>query len=267
MISDTNINCKFSDIDYFEGMTSISAVINSIISGDSDRIIFKIYYDKTRADKKAREISYLSAMSARLDFELIPSTPEELAEVTSGSTSGGFIAVCSKRYLPELDALKTRLSLGEGGFYALLDGIEDPYNFGYSLRSLYAAGADGVILPPRNWLEFSSTVARSSAGASELSKIYVGDPIDAVEIFKSHGFCIACAGIRDSVSLYEADLSGPTLLIVGGEKRGISRKLLDTCDLTVRINYGRDFKGPLPTAAAVSVIAFEAAKQQGKLKN
>lgn len=254
-----------SDIDYFEGMTSISAVINSILSGDSDREILKIFYDKSRADKKIRELSFLKAMSEQLCFELIPSCEKDISEMTSGGTNGGFVAICRSRTLPDINNLRKDIEGKTSGLFALLDGIEDPYNFGYSLRSLYAAGADGIILPPRNWLTFSSTVARSSAGASELAKIYVADPLDAVELFRENRFAVVSAGIRDSVSLYEADLSRPILLVVGGEKRGISRKLLDLCDITVRIDYGREFKGSLPTASAVSVIAFEAARQQGKL--
>lgn len=251
------------ELDIFEGMTSISAVINSINAGTNNRTVIKVMYDVSRTDKKARELSFLKAMSEKLSFELVPTDSDTLEAMTSGNTHGGFVAVCSRRELPSLSAIE--LFPEKPQFFALLEGIEDPYNFGYSVRSLYASGADGIILPPRNWLELSSTVARSSAGSSELAGIYVADPTDAVKFFKDNGFTVVCAGIRDSVSLYEADFTRPTLLIVGGEKRGISRKLLDMCDMTVRIDYGREFKGSLPTASAVSVIAFEAARQRQKV--
>ena len=101
----------------------------------------------------------------------------------------------------------------------MIEGIEDPYNFGYSVRSLYAAGADGIILPERNWMEFSGTVARCSAGTSELADLFVSDPYEAVKLFKENGFQIVCAGIRDSVPVYEYDFTKPCLLVVGGEKR------------------------------------------------
>ena len=253
-------NILDGNVDVFEGMTSISAVINSILSCGSERRIIKIFYDRSRLQKKSREISYLTAMSGKLSFELVESNAEYLDSITSGTTHGGFVALCTKRNLTSLD--DERIACKSGAFYALLEGIEDPYNFGYSVRSLYAAGADGIILPHRNWLEFSSTVARSSAGTSELANIFVSDTVEAVKAFKNKGFNIVCAGIRDSVSVYEADFMKPTLLIVGGEKRGISRKLLDMCDQTVRIDYGCEFMGSLPTASAVSVIAFEALRQR-----
>lgn len=55
-------------------------------------------------------------------------------------------------------------------FTVLLDGIEDPYNFGYILRTLYAAGADWVVLPAPQFLHRSEIVIRASAGASDCSR-------------------------------------------------------------------------------------------------
>ena len=255
-------NVSAHDLDIFEGMTSISAVINSINSGANNRTVMRVLYDKDKSDKRSRELSFLKIMSERLSFEIVATDSSELDNLVSGTTHGGFVALCTKRTLNSLAQLD--VIPDKPYFFVLLEGIEDPYNFGYSVRSIYASGADGIVLPPRNWLELSSTVARSSAGSSELADIYVSDPVEAVNFFKNKGFSIVCAGIRDSVSVYDADFTKPTLLIVGGEKRGISRKLLDMCDVTVRIDYGREFKGSLPTASAVAVIAFEAAKQRQK---
>ena len=72
-----------------------------------------------------------------------------------------------------------------------------------------------------------------------------------------------CAGIRDSVSIYEHNFTKPVLLVVGGEKRGISSQILKETDVTVRIDYAREFMGSLPSASAISVIAFEIAHQRG----
>jgi len=247
--------------DYFEGMTSISAVINSIKNGSSNRKIIRILYDRSRSKQKSHEIRFLESNSVTLGYTLTAVDSDYIDRLTSGTTHGGFVAECSKRIFPDLNVN----FLTNGNFYVLLEGIEDPYNFGYSVRSLYAAGVDGIILPPRNWLEFSNTVARSSAGTSELAQIYIADPLDAVSIFKGCGFEIACAGIRDSVSIYDHDYKQPILLVVGGEKRGISRRILDASDVTLRIDYGREFMGSLPSASAISVMAFEIARRKNKL--
>lgn len=252
----------FSQFDLFEGMTSISAVINSIKSGTNDRVISKIYFDSSKADKKSRELGFLNHAATELGFEICPCKTEFIDSITSGSTHGGIVMLTSKR---KFSAMNVNF-LTNGDFYALIDGLEDPYNFGYSVRSLYAAGIDGIILPERNWMEFSGVVAKSSAGTSELVKIAVGDTLEATKLFSENGFEIVCAGIRDSVSLYEYDFSKSTLLIIGGEKRGISRKLLDLSNVTVRIPYGREFMGSLPSATATSVMAFEISRKKGKLQ-
>ena len=246
-----------SSFDYFEGMTSISAVIKSIRNGSSDRKIVKVLYDASRSDKKSRELSFLSHAATDCGFELVATNSDSITELSSGTTHGGFLAVCTKRTFPKLSR-----DLISGSFYVLLEGVEDPYNFGYSVRSLYASGADGIILPERNWMELSSTVARSSAGTSELASISISDPYEAVKLFKESGFEIACAEIRNSVSLYDHDFTRPVLLVIGGEKRGISRKLLDLADVNVRIDYGREFMGSLPSASAISVFSFEILRQR-----
>ncbi len=247
------------EFDIFEGMTSISAIIRNMSERSNERRIVKLLYDRTKADAKRRELHFLEAVSRDLGFSLEATDASEIDALTSGTTHGGFVALCTKRQFPLLNDN----FLTNGSFYVLIEGIEDPYNFGYSVRSLYAAGVDGIVLPPRNWMELSGTVARSSAGTSELANICVSDPVEAVEFFKSKGFQIACAGIRNSVPLYSHDFSEkPVLLVVGGEKRGISRKILDLADVNIRIEYGRRFMGSLPTSAAVSVIAFEIARQK-----
>ena len=143
----------------------------------------------------------------------------------------------------------------------MLDGIEDPYNFGYALRSIYAAGADGVILPTRNWMDVAGIVAKSSAGASELIDMYVSDPSEAAAFFKEKGYRIVCSGIRNSVSMYDANFKKPIFLIVGGEKRGVSSAIEQVADTIARIEYGRDFRGSLSAASAATVMMYEIYRQ------
>lgn len=247
----------------FEGMTSISAVIKSARSASTtpsfayDRQIRTVLFDKAKLNSKSREYKFLTYASADMGFELKVCEADEIETLANGNTHGGIVALCGDRTITRL----TIENIADRGFYALIEGIEDPYNFGYSIRSLYAAGVDGIILTPRNWMSAAGTVAKASAGTSELLPMYCTESTSVGEFFHAKGYKIAAAGIRDSVSFADADLKKPLLLIVGGEKRGISRSLLDSVDTTVRIDYARDFKGSLPTASAVSVLAFEVLRQ------
>ena len=244
---------KFNNTDIMEGMSSISAVISSIKSGISDRKIISVYIDKAKKESKKKEISFLKYKSAELNFDMEFVDESIISEFTTGNSHGGIIAFCSPKAIPEL----SKDSIKSSGIYFMLDGVEDPYNFGYSVRSIYASGADGIIIPPRNWMGVSGVVARSSAGTSELIDMQVSESTDAIDIFKEMGYTVICAGIRDSESIFDADLKKPLLVILGGEKRGISREVLNKADKIVRIDYGRDFNGSLSTAASVAVFAFE----------
>ena len=247
---------KFSDSCVFEGMSSISAIIKAFENKKSDRKIITVLVDKNKTVSKKRELSFLRVKSKALGFNIEVVEPEIIDQMTTGMSHGGIIAQCSERTFSELQPSLIK----PDGVYFMFEGIEDPYNFGYSVRSLYASGCDGIILSPRNWMSAAGVVARSSAGTSELIDMFVAEPLEAADIFSSMGYKIVCAGIRDSVSLFSADLSKPLLVVMGGEKRGISRAMLDKADQIVRIDYGRDFNGSLSTAASTAIFAFEILK-------
>ena len=61
--------------------------------------------------------------------------------------------------------------------------------------------------------------------------------------------------------LGECNLPLPILLIVGGEKRGISKAVLEMADVLVKIDYGRDFNASLSAASATTIFAYEIARQ------
>lgn len=248
---------KYLPSNVFEGLTSIRAIIKARECGVSDRPINEILYDKTRAEKMSRELSWLRRIQKKLGFALTETEPDRISELTLGTSHGGFVALCGERTLRPIRSE----DIAPHGFYIMLDGIEDPYNFGSAVRSVYAAGTDGIILPPRNWMSAAGIVCRSSAGASELSKMYVDDPSGAICRFRERGYKIVASAKENAVSMYDAPLVNPILLIIGGEMRGISKKLMSDTDITVRIDYGRDFPAALSAQSSAAVLAFEVYRQ------
>ena len=152
--------------------------------------------------------------------------------------------------------------LWDGTFLVHLDGIEDPFNFGQAVRTLHAAGCDGVFLAPRNWTTATATVTRASAGATELVPMAIAEAEDVAAEAKRREFNVVAGAERDdSVTLWDVDLTGPTLLFVGGEHRGVTRSVL--AELTaVRIPYGIEWDKSLGTVAATAVLAFEVRRQR-----
>ncbi len=246
---------QFVSSNILEGMTSISALLSA--DTQNDRRIERIWIDRERRESRRAQIGFLTAKSHERGFPIEFVDRAAIDAHALGNTHGGILAFCTERTIPPLKEEDIR----PNSFYVYLEGIEDPYNFGYTVRSLYAAGVAGIILPPRNWMSAAGVVARASAGASEQIPMFVCDGNDAVKHFRAAGYSILCAGIRDSVSVFEETFPYPVLLVIGGEKRGISRTLLESADRVVRIDYGREFRGSLSAASAATVMAFEIFRQ------
>ena len=243
------------DLTVFEGMTSISSIINS--TADNDRKIVRILYDESKEKALHSKLAFLRHKSEELNFDIISTDASQIDSISTGTSHGGIVAICTNRNFIALD----NACIKPDGFYVMLEGIEDPYNFGYALRSLYAAGVDGIILDRRNWMSAAGVVARASAGASERFPVFLASPAEAAEVFHSIGYTIVCADIRTEHLLEETDIPYPVLLVVGGERRGISRAMLDAADLKVRISYGREFRASLSAASAATILAYEIFRQ------
>jgi 23S rRNA (guanosine2251-2'-O)-methyltransferase len=91
----------------------------------------------------------------------------------------------------------------------------------------------------------------------------VESPLEAMTHFKARGLYVVCTGgAPQNRSIYETDLSCPLLLVIGGERRGIMRSVLQEADLHVRIPYGGDFRHALDTTSATAILAFEVMRQR-----
>lgn len=242
---------RFENGTVLEGMISIRALLKAKEAGINNRKIIRILYSD-KADGKT--ISYLMKISDKEDFTV--EKTDTIESYATGSSHGGIIAQCDKRDLPYL----TKEIFKELKFSVLIDGIEDPYNFGYALRSVYAAGADAVILRERNWMNAAGVVARASAGASEMMKAYVL-PEKFKDIISSSNTNVIIADEKSENSLEDIKFTLPLLLIAGGEKRGISKDIKELATDSFRIDYGRDFHQSLSAASAITISAFEVLRQ------
>ncbi len=236
-----------SETTWLEGRISVEAAL-----GARSRQVETVYLLRGKRDRKLGRLR-AAAKTAGVALEEVD---DDFFEAQAGGKShGGVMArVGARRYLP-LEAL---LEGAQPPFVVMLDGIEDPFNFGQAVRALYAAGVNGLVVRPRSWLSAAAVVTRASAGASEWMPTAVAETaLSAAQFFREHGLTVACTARESAVSLHEADLNQATFLLIGGEKRGITRSFLDQADMRLRIPYGRSFAHSLGAAASTAVIAFE----------
>ena len=186
---------------------------------------------------------------------------ELIDELASGRTHGGVVAlVGARRERSPTDLLG---EVGEGSLVIMLDGIEDPFNYGQAVRALYAAGADGLVVR-RSWETALGTVTRASAGTTELLPTAAAESAaEAAITARRFGLRVACAvSDAEADELHEADLTGGLFLLIGGERRGVTRSFVESADMRVRIGYGRERAPDLGTAIAAAIIGFEALRQR-----
>ncbi len=237
---------------WIEGAVAVEAVLQA-----GSRDVAAVAVRQDRYDSAAARIQQL-ARSRDVLPERVPVAV--IAERLPGGAESGIIAYVGPRRLAPLDDLLA----GPERVVVMLDGVEDPFNFGQAVRSLYAAGIDGLIVRPRNWLSAAATVIRASAGASEWLPTAAADTAEVITAAQAHNMPIAIA-VADGQPMYALDLAGPLLLVIGGEKRGVARSLQQAASLRVGVPYGRKFPQALGTAAAAAVLAFEIARQRRAL--
>lgn len=232
---------------YIEGAVSILSVIRA-----RSRRIDRIFVSES-ANKKNESVALVLRLAERFSIPLAECGDDFIANIALGTTHGGLIAEVGERETVPYE----RIFAKKNGFAVMLSGIEDPYNFGYAMRSLYAAGATGFILPERNWMSAAGVVVRASAGSSELCDIAIcSNTGEMISLAKREGYSVVCAHEKGE-DLFSADIKLPVLLVIGGEKRGIDRELIALCDKKVRIPYKSDFDKSLTAAAAAAVVGFE----------
>lgn len=235
-----------------EGHVSIEATLEAAV-----RPIHRIWAVRP-GDRRFGRLRALARERGVLIEQVEPEVVDDLAR---GRTHGGVIALVGARRDRSVGSLLAEV--GEGSLVVMLDGIEDPFNFGQAVRALYAAGIDGLVLR-RSWETAVSVVTRAAAGATELlPTATTGSAEEAASAARMAGMRVACAvADADATPLQDADLSGGLFLLVGGERRGVTRSFVEHADVRVRIEYGRDRAPELGAATAAAIIGYEALRQR-----
>ena len=144
----------------------------------------------------------------------------------------------------------------------VLDGVTDPHNLGACLRSADAAGALAVIVPKDKSASLTPTVRIVACGAAEvIPLVAVTNLARTLEKLKQRGLWVVGTAGEAEQSLYQQDMTGPTILIMGAEGSGMRRLTRDLCDYLVHLPMTGSVSS-LNVSVATGVCLFEAQRQR-----
>ncbi|HUC01216.1 MAG TPA: 23S rRNA (guanosine(2251)-2'-O)-methyltransferase RlmB [Solirubrobacterales bacterium] len=151
---------------------------------------------------------------------------------------------------------------GEAPLLVALDQVQDPRNLGAVCRSAEFAGAAGVIVPERRSATVTAVVCKTSAGAVEhIPVTHVRNLADWLAAAKDAGFWIWGADAEADATPWSVDLTGPTVLVMGGEGKGLRPRVAKSCDGLIGLPQGGQIDS-LNVSAATSALLFEALRQR-----
>ena len=185
----------------------------------------------------------------------------KIESVASGLRHQGVLAYVAPVAYVELEEILAKAeAVGEPPFLLLLDELEDPHNLGALLRTADATGVHGVLIPKRRSVPLTATVAKTSAGAVEYVPVArIGNIAQTLKNLKEKGFWVAGADMDGKQNYYEADLTGPLVLVVGSEGKGMGRLTKEQCDFIVKMPMVGKINS-LNASVAGSILMYESIK-------
>jgi 23S rRNA (guanosine2251-2'-O)-methyltransferase len=189
-----------------------------------------------------------------------PDSPaEELTRLAGSPDHQGVVAEVD----PYPYADPAALLSDPAGLLVALDQVQDPRNLGAVCRSAEVAGAKGVVIPERRSAAVTAVACKASAGAVEhLAVARVRNLADWLTEAREAGFWAWGAEAGAPTAYTEADLKGGTVLVLGGEGKGLRPRVAASCDGLVSIPQ-RGQTASLNVSAAASILLFEALRQRG----
>ena len=185
-----------------------------------------------------------------------------LGQLTGGAVHQGIAlqtAAAETLDLPTL--MEGCASIGEPALLMAVDGLTDPHNLGAIVRSAEALGAHGLVLPQRRSAGLTGSVAKVAAGALEhLPVARVVNLNRALDTLKREGYRVVGLAGEGTVSLEEADLDGPLVIVTGSEADGLSMLTRRNCDQLVRIPL-RGATPSLNASVATALLLYEVARR------
>jgi 23S rRNA (guanosine2251-2'-O)-methyltransferase len=195
-----------------------------------------------------------------IPFQFVPG--EKMNKLYRGAHQGVIGYMSQIDYLPFEDVVEKALAVSSAPIFLMLDGVSDVRNFGAIVRSAECAGVSGVILPAKGGAAINADAIKTSSGA--LLRVPVCKvPNLRIPLYWliDAGFHVVGATEKAGCSIYDVDLTQPTVIVMGSEGKGISDSVLSLCNVKAAIPMLGQI-GSLNVSVATAIVLFEAVRQR-----
>jgi 23S rRNA (guanosine2251-2'-O)-methyltransferase len=225
---------------------------------EARRQIERIYIKKGAEGQLMGDLKDLMARH-HLRWQEVPI--EKLNRLTKGNHQGVVAQIAAIEYVEVQDILD-RVPEDETPLIVVFDGVTDVRNFGGIARSAECAGAHGIISSLKNSAPVNAESIRSSAGAlTRIPVARVGSIRNTLKSLQADGFQIVAATEHSRKLMYDADLTKPTVIVMGSEENGISKEVLKLCDEQLAIPMIGAIES-LNVSAAAAIMIYEVVRQR-----
>ncbi|WP_333618944.1 23S rRNA (guanosine(2251)-2'-O)-methyltransferase RlmB [Dietzia sp.] len=181
---------------------------------------------------------------------------------TNGMHQGIGLQIPPFKYADPSDLIERSLASGEPTLLVALDNITDPRNLGAVIRSVGAFGGHGVVIPERRSASVTAVAWRTSAGAA--ARVPVAKATNLIRTlldWAKRGVQLVGLDGDGDTSLDDYDGTGPTVIVVGSEGKGLSRLVSESVDTVLSIPIAREVES-LNASVAAGVVLAEFARQR-----
>ena len=233
-----------------EGRNAVEELIKS------GKAIDKIIVQEGTRDREARELlSLIKSVGVKVQF----ADKSALDRQSVTRRHQGFIAFTEEYEYSEIEDILDACTGDD--IVVVLDGIVDPHNLGSIIRVCECAGVKGIVIGKNRSAGVTENVIRISEGSANHMKIAKVTNINfAIEQLKENGFWSYALEVGGQ-DLYKTDLTGKTVIVVGGEDTGVGRLTKQKCDVTVEIPLSGKVNS-LNASVACGVAVFESVRQR-----
>lgn len=197
-------------------------------------------------------------------YQIVP--VERIELITKKNHQGvlAWLSVIEYQHIENL--LPMIFESGTDPLFIALDGVSDVRNFGAIVRTSECLGAHGIIIPEKGSARITADAVKTSAGALHSFPVCREKSIvRSIEYLKESGLKIVCADEKSGVPASEAPLTGPLVIIMGSEDKGISRELNALADHRIRIPMTGNI-GSLNVSVAEGILLYEIIRQRASIQ-